>query len=100
MIEFDTLDNEDVQVDFSPLFECIHIHNALGQHEKFRSDYAITRKQQKELLMPTSITLVDPEESSLSELLEGIAGFAIIEKATMKKAPGLRSAVDVSTHSP
>ena len=94
-VEFDTLDNDDVQVDFTPLFECLHIHNALGQTEKFRAEYAATRRQQKELLIPTSITLVDPEESSLSELLEGIAGFAIVEKATMMKAPGLRSPADV-----
>ena len=93
--EFDILDNEDVQVDFTPLFECLHIHNALGQIDKFRADYAATRKQQKELLMPSSVTLVDTEGASLSELLEGIAGFAIVEKATMKKAPELRSAVDV-----
>ena len=45
--------------------------------------------------MPSSITLIDSEESSLSELLEGIAGFAIVEKATMQKAPGLRSISDV-----
>ncbi|KAL8710484.1 MAG: hypothetical protein Q9220_004916 [cf. Caloplaca sp. 1 TL-2023] len=93
--EFDILDNEDVQVDFTPLFECIHIHDALGQTEKFRSDYAVTRRQQKDLLMPVSITLVDEEGASLSELLEGIAGFSIIEKATMTKAPDLRSLVDV-----
>ena len=93
--EFDILDNEDVQVDFTPLFECLHIHKALGQIEKFRGDYAATRKQQKELLMPASITLIDAEGASLSELLEGIAGFAIVEKATIKKTPELRSAVDV-----
>ena len=93
--EFDILDNEDVQVDFTPLFECLHIHKALGQIDKFRADYAATRKQQKELLMPSSVTLIDAEGASLSELLEGIAGFAIIEKATMKKTPELRSAVDV-----
>ena len=94
-VEYDILDNDDVQVDFTPLFECLHIHDALGQNEKFRGDYAATRRQQKELLMPTSITLVDQEESSLSELLEGIAGFSIVEKATMKKAPGLRSTAEV-----
>lgn len=93
--EFNILDNEDVQVDFTPLFECLHIHDALGQTERFRSEYATTRRQQKELLMPASITLIDAEAASLSELLEGIAGFAIVEKATMKKAPELRSALDV-----
>ncbi|KAL8841529.1 MAG: hypothetical protein Q9176_003150 [Flavoplaca citrina] len=93
--EFDILDNEDLQVDFTPLFECMQIHDALGQTEKLKVDYASTRRQQKDLLMPPSITLIDPEGSSLSELLEGIAGFAIIEKATMSKAHGLRSLVDV-----
>lgn len=94
--EYDILDNEDVQVDFTPLFECIHIHHAIGQMDKFRIDYAATRKQQKDLLMPISVTLVDAEGASLSELLEGIAGFAIIERATLRKAPELRSAVDVN----
>lgn len=93
--EFSILDNEDLQVDFTPLFECIHIHDALGQTDKFRAEYATTRRQQKDLLVPVSITLVDAEAASLSELLEGIAGFAIVERATMKKAPELRSAVDV-----
>ena len=93
--EFDILDNDDVQVDFTPLFECLHIHKALGQIEKFRAEYAATRRQQKELLMPASVNLIDPDDSSLNELLEGIAGFAIVEKATMKKTPELRSAIDV-----
>lgn len=93
--EFDILNNEDVQVDFTPLFECLHIHDALGQAEKFRAEYAATRRQQKELLVPQAITLIDPEGASLSELLEGIAGFAIVEKATIRKAPGLRSIADV-----
>jgi exocyst complex component 6 len=94
--EFDVLDNEEVQVDFTPLFECLHIHEALGQTDKFRSEYAATRRQQKDLLLPSSISLVDGDYSSLSALLEGIAGFAIVERATMKKAQSLRSPVDVS----
>ncbi|KAL9595800.1 MAG: hypothetical protein Q9219_006215 [cf. Caloplaca sp. 3 TL-2023] len=93
--EFDILDNEDVQVDFTPLFECMHIRDTLGQAESFKMDYAATRRQQKELLMPTSIILTDPEAASLSGLLEGIAGFAIIEKVTMRKDPSLRSLADI-----
>lgn len=98
--EFDILDNEDVQVDFTPLFECLHIHDALGQLDQFRAEYAATRKRQKELLLPSQITLGDEEESTLSALLEGIAGFAIVERATMRKAPHLRSAVEASSSLP
>lgn len=96
--EYDVLDNDDVQVDFTPLYEALHIHTALGQADKFRSEYAATRRQQKDLLMPNAINLTsDQEETSLGSMLEGIAGFAIIEKATMRRAPQLRSTVDVST---
>lgn len=93
--EFDILDNEELQVVFTPLFEALHIHDALGQSDRFRSEYAATRRQQKDLLLPSSVGLMADDESSLSSLLEGIAGFAIIEKATMRRVPHLRSAVDV-----
>ncbi|KAK4217326.1 exocyst complex subunit Sec15-like-domain-containing protein [Rhypophila decipiens] len=94
--EFDVLNNDEVQVDFTPLHEAMHIHEALGQSDRFRADYAATRRQQKELLMPSSVNLVvDDDDFSLSALLEGIAGFAIIEKATMQRAPQLRSTVEV-----
>lgn len=98
--EFDVLDNEELQVDFTPLFEALHIHDALGQSDRFRSEYAATRRQQKDLLLPSSVGLLAEDESSLSSLLEGIAGFAIIEKATMGRVPHLRSIVDVSPHLP
>jgi hypothetical protein len=93
--EFDVLDNEELQVDFTPLFECLHIHEALGQSDRFRAEYAATRRRQKELLLPASVSLVDEDDASLSALLEGIAGFAIIEKATIRKTHNLRSTVDV-----
>ncbi|KAB8349653.1 hypothetical protein FH972_023672 [Carpinus fangiana] len=95
--EFDVLNNEEaeVNVDFTPLFECLHIHEALDQLESFRTEYAITRRRQKELIVPTVLRLTDVEASELKELLESIVGFSIIEKATMRKTEGLRSAVDV-----
>ncbi|KAL2786031.1 exocyst complex subunit Sec15-like-domain-containing protein [Aspergillus keveii] len=93
--EYDLLQNEELQVDFTPLFECLHIHQSLGQIEKFRVEYANTRSRQKELLIPTSITLVDDDGASLHNLLEEMAGFAIVERATMKKVPDMRYPVDV-----
>lgn len=94
--EFDVLDNDEVSVEWSPLLEAIHIHEALAQSEKFRQEYAATRRQQKDLLLPAALSLNDDEDDGLSSLLEAIAGFSIIEKATMKKSPNLRSSVDVS----
>ncbi|KAL4801736.1 exocyst complex subunit Sec15-like-domain-containing protein [Aspergillus unguis] len=93
--EYDLLQNEELQVDFTPLFECLHIHQSLGQMEKFRVEYANTRRRQKELLVPASITLVDDDGASLHNLLEEMAGFAIVERSTMKKVPDMRYSVDV-----
>jgi hypothetical protein len=93
--EFDVLNNEEVQVDFSPLFEAIHIHDALGQSDKFRQDYSATRRRQKELLLPATLNLLDEDAGELSTLLESIAGFAIVEKATVMKTENLRSLADV-----
>jgi hypothetical protein len=93
--EFDVLDNEDIKIDFEPLFECLHIHEALGERDEFRQIYTNTRRQQKELLLPASLTLDDEDISGLHHLLESIAGFAILEKATMKKTQNFRSGADV-----
>ncbi|KAL4899277.1 hypothetical protein BDW74DRAFT_183916 [Aspergillus multicolor] len=93
--EYDLLQNEELQVDFTPLFECLHIHQSIGQMEKFRLEYANTRRRQKELLIPASITLIDDDGASLHNLLEEMAGFAIVERATMKKVPDMRYSVDV-----
>ncbi|RJE26501.1 exocyst complex component Sec15 [Aspergillus sclerotialis] len=93
--EYDLLQNDELQVDFTPLFECLHIHQSLGHMDKFRIEYANTRRRQKDLLIPASITLVDGDGASLHNLLEEMAGFAIVERSTMKRVPGLRSPVDV-----
>jgi len=95
--DFDILNNEETetQVDFSPLFEAIHIHETLGQTDHFKAEYAATRRRQKELTIPTALDLLDEEEADLSSLLESIAGFAIIEKATVKKTENFRATVDV-----
>jgi hypothetical protein len=95
--EFDVLDNEELQVDFTPLFEALHIHDALGHIDRFRTEYAATRRQQKDLLIPSSVGLLPEDDSSLSSLLEGIAGFAILERATTRRVPQLRSTADVSS---
>jgi exocyst complex component 6 len=97
MDEFDILNNEETetQVDFTPLFECIHIHETLGKLDQFKAEYSATRRQQKDLLLPPILNLLDEDEAALSTLLESITGFAIVEKATMKKTDNFRAAVDV-----
>ncbi|PYH48300.1 putative exocyst complex component Sec15 [Aspergillus saccharolyticus JOP 1030-1] len=93
--EYDLLQNDELQVDFTPLLECLHIHRSLGRIDTFRLEYANTRRHQKELLLPTSVTLIDEDGACLHNLLEEMAGFAIVERSTMIRIPDLRSPVDV-----
>ncbi|KAF2219721.1 exocyst complex subunit Sec15-like-domain-containing protein [Elsinoe ampelina] len=94
--EFDMLNNDDVQVDFTPLFEALYIHDALGETEKFRQEYAATRREQNDRLIPQrGLDLVDEEANELSSLLESIAGFAFIEKATLERTENLRTSTDI-----
>jgi hypothetical protein len=93
--EFDLLKSDDLEVDFTPLFEALHIHQSLGEMDKFKTEYSNNRKVQKDLLLPSSISLLDEEMAGLHTLLEDIAGFAIMERATMKKVPDLRTNAEV-----
>jgi hypothetical protein len=95
--EFDVLNNEEAgnETDFSRLFEAMHINETLGKSEQFRVEYASDRRTQKDLIIPNKLDLLDEECSDLSSLLESIAGYAIIEKATMTITTNLRSQADV-----
>jgi hypothetical protein len=95
--EFDILNNDEaeINIEFTPLFEAMHIHQTLGKRDFFRTEYASTRRSQKDLIIPTTLDLLDPECGDISSLLESIAGFAIIEKATMGKTNNFRQLADV-----
>ncbi|KAF2993810.1 hypothetical protein E8E13_001214 [Curvularia kusanoi] len=95
--EFDILNNEEAgnETNFSPLFLAIHINETLGKSDQFKAEYAADRRTQKDLIIPSKLNLLQDECDDLSSLLESIAGFAIIEKATMAKTVNLRQQADV-----
>ena len=95
--DFDVMLNEELQISFTPLLESCHMHEQLGDLEGFRKRLAAQRRHQKEVLLPASISLEDEEGSELSTMLENICGFAIIERATIRKSEKLRSVTDVSS---
>ncbi|KAJ4324122.1 Rab GTPase-binding exocyst subunit S15 [Neodidymelliopsis sp. IMI 364377] len=95
--EFDILNNVEAgnETDFSPLFEAMHINETLGKSDQFKAEYAADRRTQKDLIIPSKLNLLQDECDDLSSLLESIAGFAILEKATMAKTTSLRQQADV-----
>ncbi|KAH6622362.1 exocyst complex subunit Sec15-like-domain-containing protein [Boeremia exigua] len=95
--EFDILNNEEAgnETDFSPLFLAIHINETLGKSDQFKAEYAADRRTQKDLIIPSKLNLLQDECDDLSSFLESIAGFAIVEKATIAKTVNLRQQADV-----
>ena len=93
--EYDLLKNEDLEIDFTPLFEALHIHRSLDMMDKFKADYTTNRKGQRDLILAEHVTLAEEDLASLHNLLENISGFAIMERATMRKIPDLRSNAEV-----
>ena len=96
--DFDALDNDDVRVDFTTLFECMHIFGELGNAQAFKKQYATDRRTQKDLLMtPTMVAGADGNISILEDLLWDITGFAIIEHFTTHKARQFRTQEEVDS---
>ena len=95
--EYDVLNNEEaqVQVDFTPLFECLHIHEAIGKVDSFKAEFASTRRRQKDLIIPPKLRVDDEDSVELKTLLEGIAGFTIVERGMMKRTENFRPSTDV-----
>lgn len=102
-------EKEDLQaalnINFTPLLECIHIQSAFGGLDAFRAEYATLRERQMEgFLARKSIKLSlagrsaggqERQPSDIRSLLESIAGFMIVEQCTAGKVPRFRSREDV-----
>lgn len=95
--EYDVLNDEaaQLQVDFTPLFECLHIHEAIGKVDSFKTEFAVTRRRQKDLIIPPTLRLDDEESLQLKTLLESIAGFTIVERAMTTRTENFRGESDV-----
>lgn len=94
---FDALVKENglPRIDFTILYECMHIYDELGSSDKFQSSYQHDRRTQKDLLLPPSLSIVNEDLSSLQTLLQDITGFAIIEHFTLHKTAGFRDPDEV-----
>jgi hypothetical protein len=88
-----TLDNDQVKVDFRPLYQCIHIHSALGVLPTLQMSYQADRKAQASLLLSARGTT--PLPTLLSTLTAELLGFFIIEREVLKTTRGFRSQREV-----
>ncbi|CAL1701124.1 unnamed protein product [Somion occarium] len=89
-IEYNILDNDQLKVDFTPLYQCIHIYGALDALDEIRKSYQADRKAQSDLIIPEPLPL-----SSLRSVTQEIVGFFIIETHVLSTTGSFRSERDV-----
>ncbi|KAG6854896.1 hypothetical protein C0991_012086 [Blastosporella zonata] len=88
--EFNVLDNDTIRVDFTPLFECIHIYTTLNSLDELQKSYQADRKAQSDLILPDPLPL-----ASLPQLTQEISGFFIVETYVLETTNSFRSERDV-----
>ncbi|KAG2077239.1 exocyst complex subunit Sec15-like protein [Suillus decipiens] len=84
------LDNEKLKVDFTPLYQCIHIYTTLDSIDDLRRSYQADRKAQSDLILPNPLPL-----ASLVSLTQEICGFFIIESHVLETTGNFRSQREV-----
>ena len=107
----DALDNDEIQINFKPLYQCIHIHEALDRKAEFQRNYQEDRKVSRDHIaipgstyLQTQATLILASRLSttpsnllntLPLLMQELVGFFIIENHVLRTMPDFRSQLDV-----
>lgn len=86
--EYNVLEN--LQVDFKPLYQSIHIYTTLDSIDELRKSYQADRKAQSDLILPSPLQL-----SQLVPLTEEVTGFFIVEAHVLSTTASFRSERDV-----
>ncbi|SPO31224.1 related to secretory pathway protein (exocyst complex protein Sec15) [Ustilago trichophora] len=113
--EHNFVDNEKVSIDFRPLYQCIHIYDALDLREDLQSSYHEDRRAQANLLLNQGLRFDPPTNNNTSTgtgagsssttnstggsfpaLLEEMVGFFLVEHHVIQTTPsGFRSEQEV-----
>ncbi|KAL1413544.1 Rab GTPase-binding exocyst subunit S15 [Vanrija albida] len=95
-IEFDPQDNDQIRIDFRPLYQCIHIYEALDCKAELQRNYQEDRKKQATLILDTrATTTAETLLNTLPDLMQELVGFFIIEAHVLQTVADFRSQRDV-----
>ena len=96
LIPVDALNNDEIKVDFKPLYQCIHIYEALDRKSELQRSYQEDRKTQATLILSSRMSTT-PETllSTLPLLMQELVGFFIVEAHILHTIPDFRSQRDV-----
>lgn len=92
------IDIDEAEVDFTPLFQCIHIHEVLGKRVQLKLEFDESRRLQAEVILHSPILSLNNDDlSSLEKYIQEIAGFFVIEATVISTTHDFRSRSSVET---
>ncbi|KAI8099004.1 exocyst complex subunit Sec15-like-domain-containing protein [Halteromyces radiatus] len=86
---------DDTNIDFEPLFKCIHVYDTLGQRQEFKTSYEEDRRAQANLALSAPVNLRDGNFAAFETLLQDIVGFFIIEHIVLHNTQDFRSRSEI-----
>lgn len=86
----------DAHIDFTPLHQCLHIHNVLGKRNLLKLVYDENRRFQADSLLKKAFNFTGNDLGPFEMYLENMAGFFIVEAIVMESTTDLRSRNHVS----
>ncbi|KAI8640039.1 exocyst complex subunit Sec15-like-domain-containing protein [Parasitella parasitica] len=86
---------DEVNIDFEPLYRCIHVYETLGKRNEFKTSYSEDRRAQANLALSTPINFRDGNLTTFDFLLQDIVGFFIIEHMILHNTTDFRSQAEV-----
>ncbi|CAG8569039.1 30545_t:CDS:10 [Gigaspora margarita] len=80
--EFNIINNDEVEIDFKPLYQCLHIHEELGKLSEFKTNYEEDRKN---------------NEKGFEAFLQDVVGFFVIEQIIVQSTQNFRTRGEVDS---
>ena len=80
------MDNEQVSLDFKPLYESVHIYDVLDAREQLQNSYQDDRRAQANLLLSQGLSF-DPSSNHFPAVLEEVVGFFLVEHHVLQTSP-------------
>jgi hypothetical protein len=92
------LEKDSSQVDFSPLLQCIHIHDILNKRIQLKLEFDENRRLQAEAILHSTIKSMKTNDiSGVEQYIYDIAGFFVIEATIIATTQDFRSKISVET---
>ncbi|KAJ3188751.1 hypothetical protein HDU85_004465 [Gaertneriomyces sp. JEL0708] len=87
----DLASNNDVKIDFKPLYQCLHIHEVLDKRNEFRARYEEQRKMQADLMLSQKFSFDGGDMKGFRGYLNDVVGFFMIESIVLSSTHNFRS---------